>query len=120
MDALSRQSRRGIVLGEKEERSAFLTYLLAQKNLTPEEAMSHAVDMMMGGVETVRTDPKYIVQNIIIQYIKPRTNRPIVNYYHYFIYLSSTILYYANHVTLSVRCHSSIALWRMRLISVSK
>ena len=41
-------------------------------------------------------------------------------YYHYFIYLSSTILYYANHVTLSVRRHSDIELWRMRLISVSK
>ena len=41
-------------------------------------------------------------------------------YYHYFIYLSSTILYYANHVTLSLRRHSSIELWRMRLISVSK
>ena len=41
-------------------------------------------------------------------------------YYHYFIYLSSTILYYANHVTLSKRRHSSIELWRMRLISVSK
>ena len=48
----------------------------------------------------------------------------ISNYYSYyyrdFIYLSSTILYYANHVTLSVRRHSSIELWRMRLISVSK
>ena len=41
-------------------------------------------------------------------------------YYHYFIYLSSTILYYANHVTLSVRRHSSIELWRMRLLNVSK
>ena len=41
-------------------------------------------------------------------------------YYHYFIYLSSTILHYANHVTLSVRHHLSIELWRMRLISVSK
>ena len=44
----------------------------------------------------------------------------ISNYYHYFIYLSSTILYYANHITLSVKRHSSIELWRMRLISVSK
>ena len=41
-------------------------------------------------------------------------------YYHYFIYLSSTILYYASHVTLSLRRHSSIEVWRMRLISVSK
>ena len=36
-----------------EEKSAFLTYLLAQKSLTPEEANSHAVDLMMGAVETV-------------------------------------------------------------------
>ena len=37
-------------------------------------------------------------------------------YYHYFIYLSSTILYYSNHVTLSVRRHSSIELWRTHLV----
>ena len=40
-----------------EEKSAFLTYLLAQKSLTPEEANSHAVDLMMGAVETVSTTP---------------------------------------------------------------
>ena len=40
-----------------EEKSAFLTYLLAQKSLIPEEANSHAVDLMMGAVETVSTTP---------------------------------------------------------------
>lgn len=53
MDALTRQARRGIVKGEKEEKSAFLTYLLSQKSLTPEEANSHALDLLMGAVETV-------------------------------------------------------------------
>ena len=57
----------------------------------------------------------------IYTYINPHfTTVAYSYYYHYFIYLSSTILYYANHVTLSVRRHSSIELWRMRLVSVSK
>ena len=39
----------------EEKGSAFLTYLLDNRSLTPKEANSHAVDMMMGGVETVST-----------------------------------------------------------------
>ncbi|ELU08568.1 hypothetical protein CAPTEDRAFT_134490, partial [Capitella teleta] len=38
--------------GEKESKSEFLTYLLAQKSLSPVEANSHAVDLMIGAVET--------------------------------------------------------------------
>ncbi|ELT96518.1 hypothetical protein CAPTEDRAFT_143013 [Capitella teleta] len=37
---------------KKESKSEFLTYLLAQKSLSPVEANSHAVDLMMGAVET--------------------------------------------------------------------
>ncbi len=37
----------------EEEAAGFLQYLLAQKSLSPEEANSHAVDLMMGAVETV-------------------------------------------------------------------
>ncbi len=41
-------------MGDEEEGSAFLTYLLAQKSLTLEEANAHALDLLMGAVETVR------------------------------------------------------------------
>lgn len=51
--ALEKQAKEGVVEGEKEERSEFLTYLLSQTNLTPEEANSNCVDLMMGAVETV-------------------------------------------------------------------
>ena len=65
-----------------------------------------------------------IVRKNKVLLFTPNLNLLISNYYsyyyHYFIYLSSTILDYANHVTLSVRRHSSIELWRMCLISVSK
>ena len=46
----------GVSAGDAEEKSAFLTYLLTQKSLTPEEANLHAVDLMTGAVETVRHD----------------------------------------------------------------
>ncbi len=55
MDALTRQALKGVGEGEQVEKSEFITYLLTQKMLTPQEANSHVLDMMMGGVETVFT-----------------------------------------------------------------
>ena len=39
--------------GESESGASFLTYLLWQTQVPAEEANSHAVDLMIGGVETV-------------------------------------------------------------------
>ena len=55
VDALTRQALKGVGDGEQVEKSEFITYLLTQKMLTPQEANSHVLDMMMGGVETVFT-----------------------------------------------------------------
>ena len=51
---MKRQAEYGIGEDGVEEKSAFLTYLMTQKSLSPEEANSHAVDLLMGAVETVR------------------------------------------------------------------
>jgi len=50
LDALEKQITSGENVGEK---SAFLTYLLSQTNLSPQEVNSNCVDLMMGAVETV-------------------------------------------------------------------
>jgi len=39
--------------GEKEEKSAFLTYLLSQTELSPEEVNSNCVDLFVAATETV-------------------------------------------------------------------
>ena len=49
LEEVSRQKR----TGEKINKSVFLTYLLQQKSLTPEEVNGHVVDLLMGAVETV-------------------------------------------------------------------
>ena len=55
LEALQKQKQLGVAFGEKEEKSAFLTYLLSQTDLTPQEVNSNCVDLMMGAVETVRS-----------------------------------------------------------------
>jgi hypothetical protein len=53
LEALEKQAKQGLQVGEKEEKSSFLTYLLSQTDLTPQEVNSNCVDLMMGAVETV-------------------------------------------------------------------
>ena len=53
LEALRRQAERGLDDGEKEEKSAFLTYLLSQTELSPEEVNSNSVDLFVAATETV-------------------------------------------------------------------
>lgn len=50
---LRRQAESGVKDGEKEEKSAFLTYLLSQTELSPAEVNSNCVDLFIGASETV-------------------------------------------------------------------
>jgi len=51
---LKRQAESGLKVGATEEKSAFLTYLLSQTELSPAEVISNCVDLMLAAVETVR------------------------------------------------------------------
>lgn len=63
-----------------EDKSAFLTYLLAQKSLTPEEANSHAVDLMMGAVETVSTtNREEFIHSLSFEKVLHAPNIPLDN-----------------------------------------
>ena len=53
MNALKRQAESGLEVGAKEEKSAFLTYLLSQTELTPTEVVSNCIDLMLAAVDTV-------------------------------------------------------------------
>jgi len=53
LEALRRQAEYGLDVGEKEEKSAFLTYLLSQSELSPEEVNSNCVDLFIAATETV-------------------------------------------------------------------
>lgn len=59
-----------------QEKGAFLTYLLSQESLSPEEAAETAVDLMMGAVETVRVlqdsthTSRWFVVNLFIERIQ--------------------------------------------------
>jgi len=52
VDVLKRQSESGVKVGEGS--SAFLTYLLSQTELSPDEVISNCVDIMLSAVETVQ------------------------------------------------------------------
>ena len=53
LDVVRRQAESGVKVGEKEENSSFLTYLLSQTELSPAEVNSNCVDLMMSAVDTV-------------------------------------------------------------------
>ena len=53
VNALKRQAESGLEVGAKEEKSAFLTYLLSQTELTPTEVVSNCIDLMLAAVDTV-------------------------------------------------------------------
>jgi len=57
LDALRRQAESGLNVGEKEEKSAFLSYLLSQSELSPEEVNSNCVDLFIAAAETVLSLP---------------------------------------------------------------
>ena len=53
MNALKRQAETGLEVGVKEEKSAFLTYLLSQTDLSLTEIISNCIDLMLAAVDTV-------------------------------------------------------------------
>lgn len=54
LEALREQAKSGTLdVGDKEHKSTFLTYLLSQTELSPEEVNSNCVDMFLAASETV-------------------------------------------------------------------
>jgi len=53
LEALRRQAKTGLNVGQKEGKSAFLTYLLSQTELSLEEVNSNCVDLFIAAAETV-------------------------------------------------------------------
>ena len=55
------------VSSDKPEKVAFLTYMLSQQSLTPDEALSTAVDLLKAATETVSMKPGRITfKNLMI------------------------------------------------------
>ncbi|XP_063428230.1 cytochrome P450 10-like [Mytilus trossulus] len=47
-----------------DDRVSFLTYLLSQQSLTPDEALSTAVDLLVGATETTTTGSLWVLYNL--------------------------------------------------------
>jgi len=87
LEALQKQTTHGLKVGEREEKSAFLTYFLSQTDLTPQEVNSNCVDLMLGAVETV---------NNYIPTLK--TNQRLIVSLYYFSQDESLSLLFMQHV----------------------
>jgi len=51
--ALKKQAESGLEAGADEEKSAFLTYLLSETDLSTTEVVSNCIDLMLAAVDTV-------------------------------------------------------------------
>ncbi|CAG2253475.1 Cytochrome P450 10 [Mytilus edulis] len=49
---------------QDDDRVSFLTYLLSQQSLTPDEALSTAVDLLVGATETTTTGSLWVLYNL--------------------------------------------------------
>ena len=56
---MKQRQKQGEVKQNTEEHSEFLSYLLVEKKLTPDQAVSYAFDVLGGGVETVGFSNKF-------------------------------------------------------------